>query len=211
MMEVPVGTIVSFAGPIEPGTASGTARDPGGLPPSQRRLSDAGWLLCDGRPVYQSVYPELFNVLQYAYGKQGDGVFCLPDLRGRFLRGVNLGAPAFDGVERAPDEGTRLASSTGGNTGGQVGSVQQDALQKHEHVYYFMPTPVSPTVSEGSPVLSDAPPSEKMATLTGSAPIAESGIGVGPTSQAVGGAGSVRAADETVAKNVYVNFLIKYR
>jgi len=54
----------------------------------------SGWEVCDGRAVSSSTYPELFaNILQ-AWGAGEDDAdpatdFNLPELRGRFLRGVN--------------------------------------------------------------------------------------------------------------------------
>lgn len=56
------------------------------------------------------------------------GCFNVPDLRGRFLRGVD------GGVGRDPDRATRSAAATGGNSGDNVGSVQSDAYQGHWHV-----------------------------------------------------------------------------
>ncbi len=36
-----------------------------------------GWLLCDGRSLSQREYPELFQVIGYKYGSNGD-LFRLP-------------------------------------------------------------------------------------------------------------------------------------
>lgn len=41
-----------------------------------------GWLLCDGRELKVSAYFNLFSVIGYTYGGEGD-TFYLPDLRGR--------------------------------------------------------------------------------------------------------------------------------
>lgn len=49
-----------------------------------------GWLLCDGRPVKQEDYPELFSLIGVSFGDpsaeipQWDG-FCLPDARGKVV------------------------------------------------------------------------------------------------------------------------------
>lgn len=200
---IPIGTVVAYAGAIEPGSSNN--QDPGGLPPSQRRLRDQGWLFCDGRSVRRSVYPALYAAIGVAWGGDaGAGTFNLPDMRGRFLRGVNQGAPDFpasgaDSIPRAPDEDQRLASATGGNTGGAVGSVQQDLLQTHEHVWkpadrslpFCLEYPAEPGV---------LPPLRP--ELTGGDDNA------GPTSSALRPPGDVRAGQETAPKNVYVNFLI---
>lgn len=81
-----------------------------------------GWLYCDGTAVSRTTYADLFAIVSTAYG-EGDGstTFNLPDLRGRFLRGVD------DGQGNDPDAGSRTAMNTGGNTGDNVGSVQSDA------------------------------------------------------------------------------------
>lgn len=82
----------------------------------------AGWLLCDGSSVSRTQYASLFAAIQTAYG-YGDGVttFNLPDLRGRFARGVDGTA----GVD--PDKLTRTAIKIGGSTGNAVGSYQSCA------------------------------------------------------------------------------------
>ena len=55
--------------------------------------------------------------------------FCLPDLRGRFLRGVD------EGTGRDPDAGARTESQTGGNSGDDVGSLEGDSLASHSHTW----------------------------------------------------------------------------
>jgi microcystin-dependent protein len=74
--------------------------------------SPSGWLLCDG-----TSYP----------GSVGSGFFNVPDLRGRFLRGVD------GGTGRDPDVGSRTAMMTGGNSGNAVGSIQGDQFASHIH------------------------------------------------------------------------------
>ena len=107
----PIRTIVPFAG------AQGTI--------------SVGWELCDGRPVLRvGRYRRLFAVLNTTWGG-GDGntTFNLPDLRGRFLRGVDS---TPDDVKRDPDRNLRK-NSDGKVVGNQVGSLQEDALQTHNH------------------------------------------------------------------------------
>jgi len=41
-------------------------------------------LPCDGSTVSQKDFPELFDVLSYAYGLSEPGTFKLPDYRGMF-------------------------------------------------------------------------------------------------------------------------------
>lgn len=78
-----------------------------------------GWLLCDGTAISRTTYPALFSAIGTAHGSgNGTSTFNLPDLRGRFIRGVDRG------VGRDPDRNSRIAGTTGGNTGDNVGSVQ---------------------------------------------------------------------------------------
>ena len=103
---VPPGTIVAFAGKSPP----------------------EGWLLCDGAPVSRSMFFDLFAAVGTGWGA-GDGVntFNLPDLRGRFLRGVDMA------TARDPDAKTRPASNLGGNLGDAVGSLEVDTFMNHAH------------------------------------------------------------------------------
>lgn len=108
---VPPGTVVPFAGVVG-GSVS--------APP--------GWLFCDGGAVSRAQYPGLFGAIGTGWG-EGDGAttFNLPDLRGRFLRGVD------GGQGRDPEAATRAASASGGNTGDKVGTTQGDAFAQHNH------------------------------------------------------------------------------
>jgi len=77
-----------------------------------------GWLLCNGASLLRTLYVNLFAAIGTAWGAADGSHFNLPDLQGRFLRGVD------NGTGRDPDAGTRIASNTGGNTGNNVGTVQ---------------------------------------------------------------------------------------
>jgi len=104
----PVGTIEAYGGTTAP----------------------AGWLLCDGANVSRSTYADLFAVIGTSFGAgsaSDTNTFTLPDLRGRFLRGVSAGSG------NDPDAASRVASATGGNTGNAVGSYQTDDLESHTH------------------------------------------------------------------------------
>ncbi len=118
--DVPVGTIVAFGGAC------------GGKNPPE------GWLLCNGDALSSKV--KKYKLLSIAIGQAwGDGStnvkgepvadcdFNLPDLQGRFLRGVDNGAG------NDPDSGGRTASKPGGHTGDNAGSLQPDNLAKHQH------------------------------------------------------------------------------
>jgi hypothetical protein len=79
------------------------------------KIAPPGWLVCDGAQVSRAEYSKLYEIIGNAFG-EGDGssTFHLPDLRGRFLRGVS-GTTNFD-----PDKNQRLPMAPGGNAGNDV-------------------------------------------------------------------------------------------
>lgn len=85
-----------------------------------------GYLYCNGATVSRSAYAALFTAIGTKFGS-GDGstTFHLPDFRGRFLRGHN------DGTGRDPNAASRTAMNSGGNSGDNVGSIQDDATAKN--------------------------------------------------------------------------------
>lgn len=93
----PTGTIFAFGGTTAPN----------------------GWLLCQGQAVSRTTFSQLFAAIGSSNGS-GDGstTFNIPDLRGRFLRGLD------GSVNRDPDKALRVAMNSGGNTGNALGSVQ---------------------------------------------------------------------------------------
>lgn len=103
---VPAGAILPFGGASAP----------------------SGFLLCDGSQVLRSTYSTLYGVVGNAFGSgNGTTTFHLPDLRGRFVRGVD-GAAGRD-----PDSSSRTASNSGGNTGNAIGTLQGEQLKSHNH------------------------------------------------------------------------------
>lgn len=111
---LPIATIIPYAGLLNQ--------------ENRTKLEQAGWLLCDGKPVKRDKFLKLFRVIGSIHGR-GDGVttFNLPDYRGRFLRGVSRNSG------RDPNAEERKESNIGGFSGNQVGSVQDDELVKHHH------------------------------------------------------------------------------
>ncbi len=97
---VPAGTIMAYGGLTIP----------------------SGWIVCDGTAVSRTSYASLFGAIGINFGG-GDGIstFNLPDLRGRFLRGVDGGAG------HDPDAASRTASNPGGPVGNAVGTLQADS------------------------------------------------------------------------------------
>lgn len=108
---VPPGTINAYGGVV-----SSTVAPP------------PGWLLCNGSAVSRTQYAALFSAIGTSFGG-GDGAttFNLPDLRGRFLRGVDQGAG------NDPDRASRGAMAVGGNSGDAVGTVEGSQFGSHAH------------------------------------------------------------------------------
>lgn len=89
-----------------------------------------GYLNCDGTQIAQSDYPELWKTIGTSFGgNPSPGNFYLPDLRGRFIRGVDTGAG------RDPNVGSRTDMQNPSVTYSGVGSIQPDAFRMHAHIY----------------------------------------------------------------------------
>ncbi len=174
---VPAGAVMAFAGKV-----SGKSQDE-----DTTTLETYGWMVCDGRELDVSAYPELFAAIGYQYSKSSGGEkFAIPDLRGYFLRGVDEG----QGVD--PDTKDRYLVN--GTKSTEVGSIQDCALQKHEHNY--------------SQAIAASQPSQQ-GTEAGTIQALTK-----PTSGIVPPEGSTQTVftseKETRAKNVYVYFIIKF-
>ena len=94
---VPVGTVQYFSSPTAPG----------------------GWHICDGTQLDTTMYSDLFNVIGYMYGGTGN-LFSLPDLRGEFIRGADLGR----GIDTDRD---------GAAVGSMLGNLQLSEFESHNH------------------------------------------------------------------------------
>jgi len=173
---LPIGVIVPFAGP------------------TNQVPERAGWLLCDGRELSVSEYGPLFACLEYAWGKGGEAnAFRIPDLRGRFLRGVDH---TPDNESRDPDRKSRHPSFPGGNAGNQVGSIQEDELKEHRHSLQGSAWSIGNGVPGTAQLLrfhSAKSPDENAPEYANDLPV-----------HAAGGS-------ETRPKNAYVNWIIKVK
>jgi len=158
---VPIGTILPFAGTTLP----------------------AGFKWCDGTAISRTANAALFAVIGNYWGS-GDGLttFNLPDMRGRFMRGVD-GLAGND-----PDKDARIASNTGGNTGNVVGSAQADEIKSHHH---SAPNGGTFVTYGGSGCSSTAPGGGNVNAANSTSATTDSG------------------SNETRPKNVYVNYIIK--
>jgi hypothetical protein len=125
--DVPVGTVVMYAGILDAHTAPTLAQD--------------GWLPCDGKSLSVKEYRDLYDAIGTSHG--GDGItFRVPDLRGTFVRGVDGGAG------RDPDAHTRTAAASGGNAGDRVGSAQGHEFARHDHPAPHLPSTLHWAVDE---------------------------------------------------------------
>lgn len=192
---VPAGTIISYAGEANSTTA----------PP--------GWILCDGRPLngaLGSPHARLFTAIGTAWGngsRNADGTadtdtmtnFNLPDLRGRFLRGVDQGALH----DRGATARTTAIPMGGGNAADLVGTFEVDSTAlptipfgtstNGNHAHSYSRADRGPTGNGGSYFY-----------LTGG----EVGAGTGAAGDhqhSVGGGGD----PETRPENLSVNYLIR--
>ncbi len=190
----PVGTIEAFGGTTVPD----------------------GWLLCDGSEVSRIIYPNLYNAISTNWGAGDESTtFNLPDLRGRFLRGTDHGA----GTD--PDAAARTAQNTLGNSGDNVGSVQNEAYKSHNHSVNPPNTSTEPAGDHRHTFNS----SQTSEGYTGSGKICAGG-GSGGQSIAntpmnedgdhrhyinIGAFNSASSGNnETRPKNVYVDYIIKF-
>lgn len=181
---IPVGSVIAFAGQIvlAPPVA------PGQQPANTTVTESQGWMVCDGRTLNAGEYFALYAAIgkQYNNGKEGAGQFSIPDYRGYFLRMVDMGSG------NDPDATSRKLEN--GSTSSGVGSIQQDALQLHQHQYQ---DPEADTVPGGNA----APAGVAAGTpeLTGP-----------PTNNMDASQNTVNTSIETRAKNVYVYYLLKF-
>jgi microcystin-dependent protein len=162
-----------------PGEVISYAGDELNMPP--------GWMVCDGRALDTTEYPSLYTAIGYSWGRTDD-LFHLPDLRGRFLRGVDMG----EGVD--PDADARTAIN-GGSTGDAVGTYQEDAFQKHKHE-------LENTMEAGSAVGTDTVIKTNTNLLLAGDVLLEVGVAT------EAGGGEPRVAVETRPVNAAVIFII---
>lgn len=110
----PVGTIISYGATNPP----------------------AGYLPCDGKSLLRDDHPDLFAAVGVSWGSSSEASkaiadanrFNLPDLSGRFVRGVD---PISDGAD--DDAGYRTALVAGGKNGRNIGTYQLEEMFRHKH------------------------------------------------------------------------------
>lgn len=113
MPNIPIGSVIMWS----------TDGDPSG----------GKYMILDGRQLSATDYPELFSVIGYRYGGQGNQ-FNIPDARGLFMRMAGTGSAILS--ERGTDEKGKPKLGEGVN-GGSVGEIQKQQLIKHKHCTYW--------------------------------------------------------------------------
>jgi hypothetical protein len=86
---------------------------------SARSTAPDGYLICDGSLISTSAYQKLFAAIGYTYGGSGNN-FNLPDLRGQFVRGIDMNR----GIDPGRDFGTTQTDSFGSHSHGMPGDDQ---------------------------------------------------------------------------------------
>jgi microcystin-dependent protein len=184
---VPAGTIVAFAG------------DTSSIP--------KGWLLCNGRALKSTDYVILANVIKTYWGNGTDDsdpntTFNLPDLRGQFLRGTDLGA----GVDL--DVANRTLKNAGQTSNSKVGSFESDTIEVHKH---------TGTTSSNGSHSHTIPPFVSVGLQKVYTGIDANWIQMNASAVTGGDGSHNHSVDvynsgglETRPKNAYVNYIIKY-
>lgn len=143
-----------------------------------------GWLHCDGSLVSQEDYQELWNAVGTNFGANPTvGWFYLPDLRGRFIRGVD------DTTGRDPDLSSRTDMQTNGLSSTTVGSIQSHAFQDHTHTYQIFPVNANGNGIAGGSYWA---------------------YGTANTGTASASGPNIQTSTETRPTNAYLFFIIKY-
>ena len=99
-----------------------------------------GWLICDGKeyPIKTGATDQLFKVIGTLWGSTKQGHFRVPDLRGQFLRGWNMGRAANAGGDQDVQARSLPTGAPGAGdpaaTRDRVGSQQTDAVVHHIHI-----------------------------------------------------------------------------
>ena len=125
---VPFASVADNVPPPQPSLPVGTILAMAALPDGERE-----YMIADGRPLSSSQYPELFAAIGRTWGDASDSDtdendFNLPDLRGVFLRGDDLGSGRdVQALNRAfPPGGSGDTSTVGSYQGIERFNVRQE-------------------------------------------------------------------------------------
>ena len=79
-----------------------------------------GWVVCDGRTLSRTQYPDLFDILGSSFGSSCGNTFRLPDYRGKIMGGIG--------------EGNGLtARSFGDDVGSETHTLSENEMPPHTH------------------------------------------------------------------------------
>jgi len=166
---LPAGAVTPYAGDLTTAAV-------------RQNIINQGWLPCDGTAYPQSRYQDLFHAIGLIYTPAGkdDGMFCVPDYSGQFLRGLASNAQQDPGFKSraAPPQGTAQG----------VGSTQGCMVETHEHNFTALKDAAIAQEGTGGTVPPGTPT---------------------PTTGLLDSSGKTLSGEETRPKNIYVNFLIK--
>jgi len=196
---IPVGSVMAYAGnlgqPI-PATAEPPVTLPSNAKNVRNNLEASGWMLCDGRLLDVELYPELFSALGYNYGG-GDDTFSIPDYRGYFLRGADLGASVSPQGQLARDD-TSPEERT-------IGVIQSDALIEHTHEVETLELGSEPPGTKSVGVSTDGPSAkvELVSEKDDSGAVKIEDVNEGAPKNKVD-------RHETRPLNMSINYIIKY-
>lgn len=208
--EAPIGSIAPFCGAVTAAMES-TGR----------------WMLCDGRSLNRNEarFAPLFNAIGTAWGGDANPNFNIPDLRGRFLRGVDKdvsGVPTpagSDGLIRDPERDGRAPANPDaanpanqGNRANNVGSMQNDAFQGHIHVDSGHSHPYKDIRQTDHQFADGGRDVRAMRDATDSDRVSSTvSANIGGPVQVAANIPLRIASAETRVKNAYVYWIIRYR
>lgn len=150
-----------------------------------------GYLWCDGSSLEKALYPVLYAAIGDSAGSADANHFNVPDMRGKFMRGVDGSA------NQDLDKAARTAAQAGGNTGNNVGSVQGDAIRNI-------------TGSASQLQATDGSVGTGAITTTNYTSNGDAGESRNMANINLDASLVVPTGSDNRPKNVYVNFIIKY-
>lgn len=178
-----------------------------------------GWLLCDGTAVSRSTYSSLFGVTSTTYGV-GDGAttFNVPDLRGRTVIGVGVGAEitgvagVFQGVKEVTLSAAQSGTTAHGHAGSTVGTAVNTSVSDPGHVHN-----INSRSSTGQGANFDAALTGNNLGLNG-AVVNSATTGIGVTASLASGALTIANSTAAAAASAHTNiqpsipltYIIKY-
>ena len=200
MIEVPIGTVVAFAGEI--------------VDTDKAVFIEQNWLLCNGAALSSNdrKFNALFQHIKTAHGNASNDTdpatdFNLPDYRGLFLRGV--AHARIDRDKNTDDRTTPFPlERNGGNSGNKVGSYQPDATKKPNKDFI---TNRENNHTHSDPTWNGRPGNFELATEYRGRGGVDFGAESAQTSASGGHSHNVESGgdDETRPKNSYVNYIIR--